>query len=153
LALDGLRDLFTPEFAARLSADPGQVRAIPGNLRVGIHRVAPFAPGIYSISPSGIEESDDPGGDDYGVFDIDTGNVVIVDVHHLPAVAKALTWERLDWALQAPLDDHSRWEAIARDAGGDVFGILFADGDSPFRGDGCYRLREDAFRLVHHLQP
>jgi hypothetical protein len=149
LALDGLRDIFTHEFAARLAADPSLVRAVPGFLRVGIHRVIPFAPAIYRASRRGIEQVDDAGSEeDCGLFDIDTGSVVLVDVHHLASVAKALTWERYDWALQASLGDTSRWEAIARDAGGEVFGILDADLDSHFPGDGRYRLRKDAFAPV-----
>jgi hypothetical protein len=149
LALDGLKDLFTHEFAARLAADPSLVRTVPGFLRVGIHRMNPFAPGSHRVSRLAIEQVDDASSEeDDGIFDIDTGSVVLVDVHHLASVANALTWERYDWALQAPSDDTSRWAAIAREAGGDVFGILDAESDSPFPGDGRYRLRSDAFRRV-----
>jgi hypothetical protein len=149
LALDGLKGILNSDFAARLAADPRGILELPGFLRAGVHRVEPFTPGNYRISRRGVERIDGVDSEsDFSIFDVDTGSLVLVDVHHLAAVAQALTWERYDWALQSPLDDTSRWKEIARDAGGGVFGILRGDYDSPFPGDGRYRLRPDAFAPV-----
>ena len=78
------------------------------------------------------------------MFDIDTGVLIAVDIRYLPALAQVLTWERFDWLLQSPPDDRSRWDEIVREVGGPMFWFLDADIDSPFPGDGRYRLRPQA---------
>lgn len=152
LALDGLEDTFDEQFANRLVADERAVLSLPGGLRVGVHRVPAFTPGRYGLSRADIEEIEpvnpDDGDDDPAVFDIDTGVLIAVDVRYLPALAQVLTWARFDWLLQSPLDDRSRWDEIVRDVGGPMFCILDADIDSPFPGDGRYRLRPQAPRAA-----
>ena len=83
---------------------------------------------------------------DPGVFEIDTGTVIVIDGHALSAVARALTWDRYDAFLQSPLDDDSVLTQIYQETGGPRFAIVTADAASPFSGDGAFRLRAD--RLV-----
>jgi hypothetical protein len=149
LALDGLRDTFDAQFASRLVADERTVLSLPPGLRVGVHRVPAFIPGRYCLSRADIEEIEPgDGDDDPAVFDIDTGTLIAADIRCLPVLAQVLTWERYDWLLQSPVDDRSRWDEIVREVGGTMFCILDADIDSPFPGDGRYRLRPQAPRAA-----
>jgi hypothetical protein len=114
-------------------------------LRIGVQRVSGAAPGMYQIDLDSFEAAD-ASDTDPGVFDIDTGTVIVIDGGALSAVARALTWDRYDALLQAPAGDTSLLTEINREVGGPRFAIVSADAASPFSGDGAFRLK--ANRLV-----
>jgi hypothetical protein len=100
---------------------------------------------MYQIDLDSFEAAD-ASDIDPGVFDLDTGTVIVIDGGALSAVARALTWDRYDALLQAPAGDTSLLTEINREVGGPRFAIVSADAASPFSGDGAFRLK--ANRLV-----
>lgn len=109
-------------------------------LRIGVQRVGGTGPGTYDIGLDSFESAD-PGHSDPRVFDVDTGTVILIDLAALSAVARALTWDRYDALLQAPVGDKSILDKINREVGGPRFAIVSADAESPFTGDGAFQLR------------
>ena len=151
--------LSSPEFAVLdpmlLDAIPEELRAIgaaPAGerreriaaeadiLRIGTYEVPGFAPGVYEVGLDDFEQVSNSSSDP-GVFEVDTGAVVFIDMAYLSAVAAALTWDRYDDALSSPVGDDTVWLALSDEVGGPYYGVFFADARSPFEGDGAYRLR------------
>ena len=75
---------------------------------------------------------------------MDSAAIVAVDINKLHELARILTWERYDFALQSPLGDDSRFLAMVDELGGPFFGLLNATDGTSFDGDGSYRIREGA---------
>ncbi len=83
-----------------------------------------------------------------GIFEVDSGSVVVIDLTALEQVAGAFTWDQYDAFLKSAPGDNSVIESLNRSVGGPRFAILLADGDSPFSGDGAFRLRVELLRRV-----
>jgi hypothetical protein len=143
LALDGLAEQLA---AVGGLAEPEQIRQLSElgryGLRIGLHPVPNPAPGMYEIGLDAFEAvaSDSP---EPGVFDIDTGTVVVIDLSALTAVARIFTWDRYDALMQAAPGDETVLEMINAEVGGPRFAIIAADAATPFSGDGAFRLRRD----------
>jgi hypothetical protein len=146
LVLDGLSMELQRLVPSEVAANPGLIRALPGPMKVGLHRVADFAAGTYRISNDDLEGIGNDEADER-VCDIDTGTLILADLSYLPALAGILTWERYDGALRSPADDDC-WSRFTEELGGPFFGILWGDIDTPFQGDGTYRIKSEAPRLV-----
>lgn len=117
-------------------------------LRIGVYEISEFKPGIYGFSARDLIAAD-PDEENPGVVYVDTGELVLVDFAHLSAVAKHLTWDLYDLHLQAPVDDDSIIISINKKVGGSYYGIIGADEDTEFDGDGCYKMKPGAgVRLV-----
>lgn len=143
IALDGLRDELGAVSGAPPSEQPGMLQALAAQgLRIGLAELAAFQPGVYELDNDSFEpvDADNP---EPGVFQIDTGTVVVIDLSALLPVANALTWDRYDEFLQSPIGDDSRLMAINDDVGGPRFAIISADASRPFSGDGAFRLLTD----------
>jgi hypothetical protein len=124
-----------------------RLAAARGPLEFGLFRIEPFVAGQYEIGLDDIEAIDGAATEGH-TFEIDTGAAVFVDVAYLAPVAAALTWDRYDQFLQSPVGDDAVWEAIIQEVGGPYFGLLMADADYTFNGDGSYRLRPGFPKLV-----
>lgn len=124
-----------------------RLRAARGPLEIGLFRVEPFVVGQYEIGLNDLEAVDGVTSEGH-TFEIDTGTAVFVDVAYLAPVAAALTWDRYEQFLQSAVGDDSVWERIIQEVGGPYFGLLFANADYPFSGDGSYRLRPGFPKLV-----
>lgn len=143
LALDGLRDELGAVGNATSSEQPAMLRALAAQgLRIGLTELAEFQPGVYELDLDSFE-SVDAHSPDPGVFQIDSGTVVVIDLSALHPVASALTWDRYDQFLQSPIDDDSRLVAINDEVGGPRFAIISGDASRPFSGDGAFRLLTD----------
>ena len=141
LALDGLSGQIAQIGALPVSEQLPKLKALAEHgLRVGVQEVETAGPGLYDIGLDSFEAAGATETDPH-VFDIDTGTVVLIDIQALSAVARALTWDRYDAMLQAPLDDDSILAAINLEVGGPRFAIVSADAASPFTGDGAFRLK------------
>ena len=141
LALDGLSDQLAQIGALPVSQQLPELQALAEHgLRIGVQEVEIAGPGLYQVGLDSFEAAG-AAQSDPGVFDIDTGTVILIDLHALSAVARAFTWDRYDALLQAPPDDDSMLAAINDEVGGPRFAIVSADADSPFTGDGAFRLR------------
>lgn len=147
LVLDGLSPKLQKLSLSEVGSNPELIRALPGPMKVGLHRVEAFVPGTYRIANEDLESADSNQAD-VGVFEIDTGTLILVDLGCLPRLAQILTWERYDRALQSPVGDDSSWLRFTEELGGPFFGILRSDINTPFRGDGAYRIKSGAPRLV-----
>jgi hypothetical protein len=121
--------------------------AARGPLEIGLLRVEPFVLGQYTIGLNDFEAIDGATAGGH-TFEIDTGTAVFVDVAYLAPVAAALTWDRYEQFLQSAVGDDSVWEDIIQEVGGAYFGLLIANADYPFGGDGFYRLRPGFPKLV-----
>ena len=144
LALDGLSEELAKFGELPQSEQLSRLGALGEHgLRIGVHDLgAGGVPGIYQLSLESFEAVDaNPA--DPGVFDVDTGTVIVIDLVALSAVARALTWDRYEAFLQAPADDDSILAEINSEVGGPRFAIVMADAGSPFNGDGAFRLRAD----------
>ena len=147
LALDGLSQQLADAAALPEPERLSTLRALGDHgLRIGVQAVD-LTPAMYEVGPHAVEEADAEDADP-NVFDIDSGAVVLIDGDALAAVARALTWDRYDALLQAPVGDDSLLAAINAEVGGPRFAILSADADTPFTGDGAFRLRMDGLRRV-----
>jgi hypothetical protein len=139
IALDGLASQL-----AEIGSSPGadqatQLHALGDlGLRIGLAGV-PVA-GTYEIGPDSFEAADLDSADP-GVFDIDSGTVVIVDLSALAAVAHHFTWDRYDALLQLPVGDYSILEEVNAEVGGPRFAVVSASEAGSFNGDGAFRLR------------
>ena len=109
-------------------------------LRIGVHEVDGFQPGKYRLSASDFTRADAED-DTPEVFDIDTGTVVAIDFGYLGIVAKQLTWEQYDQALQMPIGDDSVFLAITEQVGGEFYAVIGAGSTTEFVGDGSYKLK------------
>lgn len=147
LALDGLASELI-KLGAVCQQDQATGLAALGQrgLRIGRHRVADFRPGLYRVDLNSFRTT--AAEDGPGVFDIDTGTVVLIDLAALASVAQALTWDRYDRILQAEPGDHSLLNAINVDIGRPAFALVSADAVSPFSGDGAFELLESEPRRV-----
>lgn len=146
LALDGLSEQLAQAGELPEPERFSQLKALGEHgLRIGVQPVGRAAPGTYQIGLDSFEAAG-AGDADPAVFDVDTGTVIVIDGGALSAVARALTWDRYDALLQAPVDDNSLLTEINREVGGPRFAIVSADAESPFSGDGAFRLKAD--RLV-----
>ena len=151
LALDGLRTQLTELSQAGPSKQREMALALGAHgLKIGLLDIPGFQPGTFEFDVESFE-SVDPGIHDPTVFEIDSGAVVVIDLVALDAVARTLTWDRYDALLQTPPDDDSALEALNREVGGPWFAIISADADSPFSGDGAFRLRPESLRRVSSL--
>jgi hypothetical protein len=148
LALDGL----SPELI-RISELPEAERLFKlgalgdHGLRIGVQPFDPVPGGLFQIVRDYFEAVD-PDDTDPAVFDVDTGTVVVIDGAALGRVARSLTWQRYDDLTRAEVDDHSVLHQINRDVGSPRFAIVSADANSPFTGDGCFRLKPSGLVLI-----
>jgi hypothetical protein len=140
LVLDGISGSLRKIGNDSLSQTRLGLAALNPMLKIGVIEVAPFQPGFYSLGMDDLELLMVTGSEP-DVFEVDTGAVVFVDLTYLIRLATAFTWERYDLGLQSPIGDSSAWLKLTEQVGGPYFGILFADADSSFSGDGTYRLR------------
>lgn len=101
LVLNGLGIELQKLVPSEVAKNPRMIRALPGPMKVGLHRVESFVPGIHSIENDDIEGVGDDQTDE-GVFDIDTGTLIVADLDYLPRLARILTWETYDGALRSP---------------------------------------------------
>ncbi len=148
LALDGLRDELIELATLAPDQQRERIRALgTQGLRLGFQDVPAFEPGSYELDVYAFEAVDADAAD-LGVFQTDSGTVVVIDVGALEPVARVLTWDRYDALLQTPLGDDSALEALNREVGGPCFAIVSADASVPFSGDGAFRLRPDRLRRV-----
>jgi hypothetical protein len=146
LALDGLSQQLANAGELPESERFSKLQALGEHgLRIGVQAIVGAAPGMYQIGLDSFEAAD-ASDTDPAVFDIDTGTVIVIDGSALSAVARALTWDRYDALLQAPVDDDSILREINHEVGGPRFAIVSADAESPFSGDGAFRLQ--AHRLI-----
>jgi len=143
LVLDGISPELQKLSPSEVAANPELVRALQGPMKVGLHRIEDFVSGTYRIANDDIEAVVSDQGD-VGAFDIDSGTLILVDLSYLARLAQILTWEKYDLALQSPADDDSCWLRFIDELGGPFFGILWGGIDTPFRGDGTYRIRSGA---------
>jgi hypothetical protein len=146
LALDGL----SHELAELTNVDEAEqfkkLKALGEfGLRIGLQAVE--SPGAYRLDNYSFEY-DDSDDDDPALFDVDSGTIVLIDLPALGAVARSLTWDRYDKFLQAEPDDYSIMEAVNLEVGGPRFVMIPGDGNTPFQGDGRYRLRADRITRV-----
>ena len=141
LALDGLSDQLVAIADADLATQSVQLRALGEyGLRIGLRRVPGLTPGTYEIDPDSFEPVDPESSGD-GVFDIDSGTVIAIDLNALAAVAKSLTYDRYDSFLRTPLWGYTSPDDLVQELGGPFFAIVFANADRPFAGDGSYQFR------------
>ncbi len=143
LVLDGLSEqlMAIPD---PKTTDPVEfIAPLAEPLHIGVHELPDFTPGTYQFSARDLIHAD-PSDRSSGVVDVDTGELVLVDFAHLSSVAKNLTWDKYDLHLQAPLDDNSIIETIIEKVGGAYFGMIGADVDSEFDGDGSYKMKPGA---------
>jgi hypothetical protein len=140
LVLDGISSELQKLLLPQVAANPQLIRALPGPMKVGLHCVDDFFPGTYCISNDDLENADS-NHEDVGVFEIDTGTLILADLGYLPRLAQILTWERYDRALQSPAGDDSSRLRFAEELGGPFFGILWGDINTPFQGDGAYKIK------------
>jgi hypothetical protein len=141
LVLDGISAELQRLSPSEVAATPELIRALHGPMKVGIHRIEDFVRGKYRIANDDLEPiSSDQ--EDVRAFDIDSGTLILVDLAHLASLAKILTWESYDDALQS--DDDSCWLSFVDELGGPFFGVLSGDISTPFQGDGTYRIRSGA---------
>ena len=152
LVLDGLSAELQRLEPSEVADNPGLIRTLPGPMRVGLHQIEDFAPGAYYISNYDLESVGTDQANE-SVFDIDTGTLVLADLSHLPRLAQILTWERYDAALTRPPDDETCWLEFTKELGGTFWGILWGDIDTPFKGDGSYRIKAGAPRFHEPLKP
>ena len=143
LVLDGLREDFESLASLQPAERAVRVRDLPGPMRIGVHDIKGFRPGGYRVAASDLEVFDDEVPDS-GVCDVDSAAIVVVDIGKLDELARILTWERYDFALQSPLEDDSRFLALVDELGGPCFGLLNPAEGTAFDGDGSYKLREGA---------
>ena len=148
MALDGLgADL---KRISQMSRDKQQagIRALSTRgLRIGLTDVPAFHSGSYELDVQSFESAD-PDVPDPDIFEVDSGSVVVIDLTALKQVADAFTWGQYDAFLKSTPGDNSVIESLNRSVGGPRFAILLADGDSPFSGDGAFRLRVELLRRV-----
>jgi hypothetical protein len=150
LVLDGLSVQLQRLLPSELAAKPELIRTLPGPMKVGLHRVEDFVPGTYRIANNDVEVVN-PDQIDERAFDIDSGTLILADLSYLSRLAQILTWEKYDGALQSPAGDDSSWLRLTEEVGGPFFGILWGDVDTPFQGDGTYRIKSRAPRpLMEH---
>lgn len=142
--LDGAREALQTLAGASEAEKAANARILASPMPIAVHRIAEFRPGFYRLSASDLEAVDDDARPDANVCATDTGAIIVVDVNKLADVARVLTWERYDLALQSPLGDDSAFLALVDELGGPFFGLLSSAEDTPFKGDGCYRLRSGA---------
>lgn len=142
LALDGLASDLAAVAAASDDQQEHMLRTLgERGLHIGLHPIQEFRPGWYQADLSSFAPAEDS--TDAGVFDVDSGTVVLIDLTLLEAVTKSLTWDRYDKLLQSPLEDESLLDAINAEVGRPGFAIISADADSPFSGDGAFHLLPD----------
>lgn len=140
LALDGLASDLIALGTARPEEQAVRLAALgERGLRIGLHQVPHFRPGDYRLDLNSFESADARDGS--GVFDLDTGAVVVIDLAAIAPVARALTWDRYDQLLQAPPGDDALLDAINAEVGRPAFALLSGDAASPLSGDGTFRLR------------
>jgi hypothetical protein len=141
LALDGLAGDLAVLGSVERASFSSALAGLPGHLRIGVHVLEDFSPGTYELALDAFEAVANEEGDPE-VFDIDTGTVVVIDLSLLAEVAKAFTWDKYDEMLQAPLGDDSGMDELNRDVGRAGFAIISADADTPFSGDGSFRIKQ-----------
>jgi hypothetical protein len=147
IALDGLSSQLAEAGEMPDSERFSKLQALADHgLRIGVQALVGAAPGIYEIGLDSFEAAE-ASDTDPSVFDIDTGTVIVIDGGALSAVARALTWDRYDVLLQTPVADDSILTEINGEVGGPRFAIVSADAESPFSGDGAFRLQ------AHRLGP
>jgi hypothetical protein len=143
LVLDGLSEQLSA-ISDPTTTDPFEfIAPLAEPLHIGVYEIPEFTPGIYQFSANDLTKAN-PGDRSSGVVDIDTGELVLVDFGHLSSVAQNLTWDKYDLHLQAPLDDNSIIVSIIEKVGGPYFGMIGADPDSDFDGDGSYKMKPGA---------
>ncbi|MBN1535084.1 MAG: hypothetical protein JW908_00010 [Anaerolineales bacterium] len=143
LVLDGISREFSL-LTDPITSDPIEYLAsLSGPLRIGLYEIPDFMPGNYRFSAGDLTIFD-PDEISPEIVDIDTGEMVLIDYSHLGAVAKHLTWDLFDRYLQAPDNDDSIIVSINNKLGGAYFGILGADPETEFDGDGSYMMKPGA---------
>ena len=143
LALDGLRGALS-SLGANEKVHPWEsiARMNSGFLRVGVHEVEKFKPGMYRLHFVDIIAASDSASET-GACDIDSGTLIVVDYACFSTFVRSLTWERYDQALQSPVDDYSRFDSISQEIGGPYYALMSSDAErgGDFVGDGSYMLR------------
>jgi hypothetical protein len=147
IALDGLAsEIIKLSAADRQAQVSGLAELGQRGLRIGLHRVPNFKPGMYRVNLNSFKTASVEHGP--GVFEIDTGTVVIIDLSALGLVAQALTWDRYDELLQAESGDHSLLSSLNAEVGRPAFALISADSASAFTGDGAFELVDSELRRV-----
>ena len=145
LALDGLSEQLAGISPLSESEQIAQLHEL-GNygLRIGLHRLKSHGPATYEVGLDKFE----PAGDTShpGIFDIDSGTVVLIDAAALHLVARALSWDRYDQLCR--IDGGNIAAELNREIGGPHFAVISGDARTPFAGDGSYQLGADALRAV-----
>lgn len=140
LVLDGMSEELQHIGRSPAEGRRERLAGLTGTLKIGLHRVAAFVPGVYQVGLDDLDRLPDAGSES-DTFEVDTGTIVFIDLAYLAPVAAALTWDRYDEALRSQLGDDSAWLTLTDEVGGPYFGVLFADAEHLFSGDGAYRLR------------
>jgi hypothetical protein len=117
-----------------------RLRAMKAPLRIGMHEIAPFTSGTYTVVANDLEPADD---DAPGVVGARSGAIVITDIAALPAVARGLTPELFE-ALSTEEKREATMIRLSVEIGVGRFAILYGTGRRPFSGDGAYRLTSGA---------
>jgi hypothetical protein len=146
LALDGVSAELRTVSELPPSEMQERIRDLSGGLRIGLTQVSSFRKGRYRLGNEDLEEDDDE--TDSSIFDIDSGTVCVINLDHLGATAKSITWNRYDAFLRSQVGDNSIWIEMMSEIGGPFFGMLNGDVSTPFRGDGSYRLKPNTPRPV-----
>lgn len=109
-------------------------------MRIGLHEIDDFQPGHYQL---GLNDfiAVDPDEADSEVVDVDSGTIIAIDFTYLASLAKVLTWEQYDLALQSPIGDNSAFIEINNEVGGPFYAVLSGEISYSFRGDGSYKLK------------
>ena len=123
-----------------VSERPAALSRLSTTLRIGVHVVENFRPGLIQLRPADLERVADSRSDSR-VVDVDSGTIVFVDLAHLPDVATVFTWERYDQALRAPRDDFSGFNAMLPNPQRPAFAVLSGNVGTAFEGDGAYKLK------------
>jgi hypothetical protein len=146
LALDGVSAELRTVSELPPSEMQEKIRGLSGGLRIGLAQVSNFRKGRYRLGNEDFEEDDDE--TDSAIFDIDSGTVCVINLDHLGATAKSITWDRYDAFLRSQVGDNSIWIEMMSEIGGPFFGMLNGDLSTPFRGDGSYRLKPNTPHTV-----
>jgi hypothetical protein len=140
LALGLARDRLQALANATERTRRARIGALSTTLRIGQHEIERFTPGLYDIGSRDIVPARGQGP---GIVDVDSGAIVVTGLDCVPALARALTWERYD-ALLTSKDGDVTAERLVREMQGPRFALLKGGGSLPFAGDGTYRFRRGA---------
>src|SRR5262245_35151862 len=162
LALDMLHDLATP--ATPLDVAVLLERMNAHHSAIACYTIPDFQPGMFTLDPHDIrtfgdededfdygdaEEQEAAGGDKSSAYPwvgVDSATLIVADVAHLPELAKLLTWEKYDLALQ----NEEVFGDIVDALGGPFFAVMHGSclPGMEFDGDGTYTIPVSSVRRV-----